>query len=89
MKHKLMLSVVLCSIAALLLAGMASAQPAAVDGPNLLVNPGFESPYVKQCCHDEPVFYPNTVIDEVQVAAGWSGWSGPVACWSCKFGRTG
>jgi len=48
--------------------------PAAADGPNLLANPGFESPYAKQCCHTSPAFPPGTPIDEVQVAAGWSGW---------------
>jgi LysM repeat protein len=44
------------------------------DGPNLLVNPGFESPYAKQCCHTASTFPPNTPIDEVQVANGWRGW---------------
>ena len=48
--------------------------PVAQDGPNLLVNPGFESPYSKQCCHTSPAFFPNTPIDEVQVAQGWLGW---------------
>jgi LysM repeat protein len=55
-------------------AGSAVAAPNA-DGPNLLVNPGFESPYVKQCCQtDLSLYYPNTPIGEVQVASGWSGW---------------
>ncbi len=49
-------------------------QPASTDGPNLLVNPGFESPYNKQCCHTEPQYLPNTPIDEIQVAAGWRAW---------------
>jgi len=54
--------------------GSAAAAPTA-DGPNLLVNPGFESPYVKQCCQtDLSKYYPNTLIGEVQVANGWSGW---------------
>jgi len=44
------------------------------DGPNLLVNPGFESPFARQCCHAEPGFPPNIPIDEVQVANGWRGW---------------
>jgi LysM repeat protein len=78
MKAKLTLIGLLCMVAALPLAGLASAsapaQPAAVDGPNLLVNPGFESPYSKQCCHTDPNYFPNTPIDEVQVAAGWLGW---------------
>jgi len=54
--------------------GVAAAPPAA-DGPNLLKNPGFESPYVKQCCQtDFSKYFPNTPIDEVQVAQGWLGW---------------
>ncbi len=52
----------------------ALADSKAADGPNLLVNPGFESPYAKQCCHTESNFLPNTPIDEVQVANGWRGW---------------
>ncbi len=45
------------------------------DGPNLLQNPGFESPFVKQCCQtDLNTYNPNTPIDEVQVAQGWLGW---------------
>src|SRR5690349_21356951 len=56
-------------------AGLVGAAPLAVDGPNLLNNPGFESPYGKQCCQtDLSKYYPNTPIDEVQVAQGWSGW---------------
>jgi LysM repeat protein len=52
----------------------AAAAPAA-DGPNLLDNPGFESPYVKQCCQtDLSKYLPGTPIGEVQVAEGWSGW---------------
>ena len=52
---------------------VAAAPPA--DGPNLLQNPGFESPYVKQCCQtDLSIYLPNTPIGEVQVAQGWSGW---------------
>lgn len=51
------------------------AQPAAADGPNLLKNPGFENPYGKQCCQtDMSKYFPNTLIDEVQVAQGWLGW---------------
>jgi LysM repeat protein len=46
----------------------------AVDGPNLLINPGFENPYSRQCCHTEAAFPPNTPIDEVQVAFGWRAW---------------
>src|SRR4029077_8667642 len=48
-------------------AGSAAAAPAA-DGPNLLQNPGFEAPFAKQCCLN------GTLINEVQVAWGWSGW---------------
>jgi LysM repeat protein len=54
--------------------GSAAAAPSA-DGPNLLQNPGFEAPYVKQCCQtDLSKYLPNTPIAEVQVAWGWSGW---------------
>ena len=51
-------------------AAPAPAAPAA-DGPNLLQNPGFESPYGKQCCQPNE---PGALIDEVQVAQGWRGW---------------
>ena len=55
-------------------AGSAAAAPNA-DGPNLLENPGFESPYGKQCCQTDLTQYlPNTPIAEVQVAQGWFGW---------------
>lgn len=58
--------------------GALSAAPAALpaaDGPNLLQNPGFEDPFVKQCCQTNlSVYFPNTPIDEVQVAHGWFGW---------------
>ena len=50
--------------------GSAAAAPRA-DGPNLLQNPGFESPFVKQCCEEGD---PNTTIGEVQAASGWMGW---------------
>jgi LysM repeat protein len=76
MRHLLKLNNFL--LAALLLAGTLGVAPVkaapAADGPNLLANPGFEAPYVKQCCHTEPQYYPNTPIDEVQVANGWRGW---------------
>ena len=55
-------------------AGGAAAAPAA-DGPNLLTNPGFEAPFNFQCCRtDLPPDKPPTVIDEIQVAQGWTGW---------------
>jgi len=42
---------------------------------NLLANPGFEDPYGKQCCQtDLTQYFPNTLIDEVQVPQGWFGW---------------
>ena len=50
--------------------GSAAAAPTA-DSPNLLQNPGFESPFVKQCCEQGD---PNTTIGEVQAASGWMGW---------------
>jgi LysM repeat protein len=60
------------------MAAPAQAAPApapAADGPNLLQNPGFEQPYVKQCCQtDLTRYHPNTPIDEVQVASGWGAW---------------
>ena len=67
-------SLLLSLITTLMFAGGAAAAPAA-DGPNLLENPGFESPYVKQCCQaDLSKYLPNTPIGEVQVAHGWFGW---------------
>ncbi len=45
----------------------------ALDSGNLLVNPGFEAPYVKQCCHTEEGLV-GLPIDEIQVAHGWLGW---------------
>jgi LysM repeat protein len=74
MKAKLITAAMICAIAALALAGLASAAVPQADGPNLLANPGFEAPYLKQCCHTEGEYFPNTPIDEVQVAAGWSAW---------------
>jgi len=74
-------------------AGLALAAPPAVDGPNLLQNPGFESPFGKQCCQtDLSKYFPNTPIDEVQVAQGWFGWwlepdsdpSHPSTCEGCN-----
>ena len=44
----------------------------AAQQPNLLTNPGFESPYAQQCCHTEQGFDPNTPYAEVQVANGWT-----------------
>lgn len=49
-------------------------QPTPSVAGNLLTNPGFESPFTKQCCHTESNFPPNTLIDEVQVPQGWYGW---------------
>jgi LysM repeat protein len=60
------------------LAGPSAAPVAAApvaQGANLLQNPGFESPYGKQCCQtDLSTYLPGTPIDEVQVAQGWAGW---------------
>jgi LysM repeat protein len=65
----------LLSLAALWAAspGNAEARPAAQAGSNLLANPGFEGPYVKQCCHTEPEME-GRLIDEIQVAPGWLAW---------------
>lgn len=71
MKKLITFALTLAVVAAAL--GVVPATQAA-DGPNLLVNPGFESPYGKQCCHTESVFPPNTPIDEIQAAFGWRGW---------------
>jgi hypothetical protein len=49
------------------------AQAAAQQSGNLLANPGFEGPYVKQCCHTSGGLA-GLPIDEVQVARGWHGW---------------
>lgn len=49
-------------------------QPTPNVAGNLLTNPGFESPFGKQCCHTEPDFPSNALIDEVQVPQGWMGW---------------
>lgn len=57
-----------------LLTTLAVPHSQAQETTNLLINGGFESPYAKQCCHTSPEFPPNTLIDEVQVAHGWSGW---------------
>lgn len=61
-------------LVAMLLSVAAVGASAAPAGVNLLVNPGFESPYAKQCCHTEPNFPADLPIDEVQVADGWRGW---------------
>jgi|SRR5579859_6096735 len=72
-KHSLLVSLALILGAAAGTGSVAAAPPA--DGPNLLVNPGFEAPFNKQCCRtDLPPDQPPTVIDEIQVAQGWAGW---------------
>ena len=48
--------------------------PTPVVPGNLLINPGFEAPYEKQCCYTEPGFPANAPIGEVQVPTGWRGW---------------
>lgn len=77
----MVIAVVIIAIAtaAPLAAAPAAAPLAAEPTPNvpgnLLVNPGFESPYGKQCCQtDLSIYLPNTPIDEVQTAQGWFGW---------------
>lgn len=71
-KHKENL-VSLC-LRALVLSGIAlyCSRPALAQQPNLLTNPGFESPFVQQCCHTEQGFDPNAPYAEVQVANGWT-----------------
>ncbi len=67
-----------CILVLLPMAGVASASPSIAPeaaGPNLLRNPGFESPFAKQCCQaDLNTYLPNTPIDEVQVAEDWLAW---------------
>ncbi len=77
----MVIAVVIIAIAtaAPLAAAPALAPSAAEPTPNvpgnLLVNPGFESPYGKQCCQtDLSIYLPNTPVDEVQTAQGWFGW---------------
>ena len=72
-----MRNLIVTSLAAVLIAAagftpQVDAGPA--TAPNLLVNPGFENPYSKQCCHTESWAPPTLPIDEVQVANGWRGW---------------
>ena len=67
-KHLFSISFVIALV--LSAVGSAAAAPNA-DGPNLLQNPGFESPFNKQCCQEGD---PNTTIGEVQVAWGWNAW---------------
>ncbi len=62
-------------VAAAGLAAPLGSEPVLNVPGNLLTNPGFESPYVKQCCQtDLTIYLPNSPIGEVQVAQGWSGW---------------
>jgi hypothetical protein len=71
---------ILLAMTAVLAAPLAAAPAAATPNPivvvpgNLLTNPSFEPPYNKQCCHTEPNFPANQLVDEVQVPFGWSGW---------------
>ena len=81
MKSLALIVMALMAIAAVapLSAAPAASPAAAAPTPNvpgnLLANPGFESPYGKQCCQtDFSQFQPNTLIDEVQVPQGWLGW---------------
>ncbi len=65
----------LSPVAAAELAAPAGAEPVLIVPGNMLTNPGFESPFVKQCCQtDLTIYLANTPIDEVQVAQGWSAW---------------
>lgn len=45
------------------------------DDGNLLVNPGFEDGFAKQCCMPDPGLEEKQIpIDEVQVGVGWHAW---------------
>lgn len=68
---RLFRAVLLCCVCAVLAAPPTAAR---ADPQNLLLNPGFESPFLQQCCHTESGYAPNTPYAEVQVAAGWTGW---------------
>lgn len=74
-------------ILVLLLAIGAPAQ--AQQSTNLLVNPGFEGLYSKQCCENTSQFQVNTPIEKVQVSFGWTAWwiepdaSHPNHCTNC------
>jgi len=71
----LLVLAVLLGLPATRLAAAPAVSAPAEDGPNLLQNPGFESPFGKQCCQtDLNTYAANTPIDEVQVAHGWLGW---------------
>ncbi len=74
----------LTTFLAVLIIGLAalptSAAPVAAPGQpivevpgNLLANPSFEAPYLKQCCHTDPYWPATLPIDEVQVPNGWRG----------------
>jgi len=75
-------------ILAILLAIGSPAQ--AQQSTNLLVNPGFEGLYSKQCCENTHQFQPNTPIEKVQVSFGWTAWwvepdaSHPNHCANCN-----
>ena len=71
--RRLLLSILLLVVLTLVSGAVEAGPPAQISG-NLLANPGFESPYAKQCCQPVPQYPAGTPIDEVQVAAGWFGW---------------
>ena len=81
---------ILFTVALMLALVGASAQAAPTEqSANLLVNPGFEGLYSKQCCENTSQFQANTPIQQVQVAFGWTAWwiepdaSHPNQCATC------
>src|SRR5574337_2156483 len=53
---------------------LAATGTATAQSTNLLVNPGFEGLYSKQCCENTRQFQANTPIEKVQVSFGWTAW---------------
>lgn len=68
-------SAILLAVALLFASTGAPARAASLEqSANLLVNPGFEGLYTKQCCENTTQFQANTPIERVQVAYGWTAW---------------
>jgi hypothetical protein len=63
---------------------------AVAQSANLLVNPGFEGLFVKQCCETSSNFAPWTPMERINVSYGWTGFwiepdaSHPNKCKDCS-----